>query len=62
MVLRPKDFKPVGLKWAFKVKRNLQGEVLNYKAWSEEKGYDQRYGYDFDEVFVHMARLGTIQA
>lgn len=37
----PKGFKPIGLKWVFKVKRNADGSISKYKAWLVAKGYVQ---------------------
>ena len=57
----PVGVKPIGLKWVFKIKRNVDGSINKYKAWLGAKGYVQQYGVDFDEVFAPVARLGTIQ-
>ena len=35
----PKGFKPIGLKWVFKIKRNADGSVSKYKARLVAKGY-----------------------
>ena len=56
----PHGVKPIGLKWVFKLKRNLDGSINKYQARLVEKGYKQQYGIDFDEVFTPVARIETI--
>ncbi|KAF0919838.1 hypothetical protein E2562_031694 [Oryza meyeriana var. granulata] len=36
--------KPIGLKWVFKLKKNIAGEVIKHKARLVAKGYVQRQG------------------
>lgn len=43
------------LKWVSKVKKDAQGAVLKHKARLMAKGYMQRHGTDYDEVFAPMA-------
>lgn len=50
LVSLPKDVKPIGLKWLFKIKRNADGSIIKYKARVVAKGYVQQPGIDFDEV------------
>jgi len=59
-VLPPKH-KAIGLKWVFKVKKDPSGKVVKHKAHLVAKGYAQRHGVDFDEVFVPVARLETVR-
>lgn len=49
----------IGMKWVYKTKLNENGEVEKYKAHSIAKGYTQKYGLDYTEVFVPIARLET---
>jgi hypothetical protein len=42
------------------VKRNEAGEVVQHKARLMAKGYVQRVGIDFDEVFAPVARLESV--
>jgi hypothetical protein len=51
----------VGLKWGFKVKRDEQGAVIRHKAWLLVKGYSQRQGVDYEEVFAHVAELEVVR-
>jgi hypothetical protein len=51
----------ISLKWVSKLKYNEHGEVVKYKARLVVKGYAQRRGIDYDEVFAPVARLDTIR-
>jgi hypothetical protein len=51
----------IGLKWVFKVKRDEVGKVMHHKARQVVKGYVQRVGIDFDEVFAPIARLESVR-
>ena len=58
----PSNCKPIGLKWIFKLKKNPKGEIIRHKAWLVGKGYSQRKGIDYEEVFALVARFETIRA
>jgi hypothetical protein len=45
----------------FKVKRDAAGAVIKHKARIVAKGYVQREGVDFDEVFAPVARLDAVR-
>jgi hypothetical protein len=51
----------IGLKWVFKLKRNEEGQVVKHKAHLVTKGYVQKEGIDFNEVFVPVARLESVR-
>ena len=57
----PKGAKAIGLKWVFKVKRNSDGSINKYKSRLVAKGYIQRHGVDFEEVFAPVARIETVR-
>lgn len=57
----PQGRQAIGLKWVFKVKRDEQGSVVRHKARLVVKGYAQRRGIDYDEVFAPVARLDTVR-
>jgi hypothetical protein len=57
----PADNKAIGLKWVFKVKRDENNEVVRHKARLMVKGYVQRAGIDFDELFTPVARIESVQ-
>ena len=49
------------MKWVFKVKKDPAGNIVKHKAWLVAKGYAQREGVDFDEVFALVARIETVR-
>ena len=57
----PAGAKPIGLKWIFKIKRNADGSINKYKSRLVAKGYIQRHGIDFEEVFAPVARIETVR-
>ena len=54
--------KPFGLKWIFKLKKNPQGEVIIHKAQLVVKGYSQKKGVDYEEVFPTVVQFESIRA
>ncbi|GKE11221.1 putative RNA-directed DNA polymerase [Tanacetum coccineum] len=61
LVNLPKNKKAIGLKWVYKVKRDPSGKILKYKARIVAKGYVQKYGVDYDEVFAPVTRIETVR-
>jgi hypothetical protein len=57
----PPGRKPIGVKWVFMVKRDEQGAVFKHKAHLVVKGYAQRHGIDYDEVFAPVVRLDSVR-
>jgi hypothetical protein len=57
----PPGRKPIGVKWVFKVKRDEHGAVSKHKACLVVKGYAQRHGIDYDEVFASVAQLDSVR-
>ena len=57
----PEGIKPIGCKWVFKKKTDMEGNVIPYKARLVAKGYRQRQGIDFDEIFSPIAMLKSIR-
>ena len=56
----PDGVKPIGCKWVFKKKTDMEGKVVTYKARSVAKGYQQRQGVDYDETFSPVAMTKSI--
>ena len=61
LVELPKNKKAIGVKWVYKVKVNPKGEVVRYKARLVARGFLQRQGIDYEEVFAPVARLETVR-
>lgn len=57
----PQDRKPIDLKWIYKIKRDASGNIVKYKARIVAKGYVQKQGVDYDEVFAPVTRIETIR-
>jgi hypothetical protein len=51
----------IGLKWVYKVKRDEHGDILKHKARLMVKGYSQRRGIDYNEVFAPVARFDSVR-
>lgn len=57
VVDRPKDRKVIGCRWIFKIKPGVPGgEPKRYKGRVVSKGYSQREGIDYQEVFSLVVR------
>jgi hypothetical protein len=61
LAVLPRGHRAIGLKWVFKVKKDLEGRVIKHKARLVAKGYAQREGVDFEEVFAPVARIETVR-
>jgi hypothetical protein len=57
----PPGRRAIGLKWVFKVKHDAKGNVVKHKAQLVVKGYAQRKGKDYDEMFAPVARLDSMR-
>ena len=53
--------KTIGVKWVYKLKKNAKWDLERYKAWLVVKGYSQRQGIDYDEVFALVAHLEILR-
>jgi len=52
----PKDKKCIGCKWVYKIKRHSDGSIKRYKVRLVAKGFNQKYGINYEETFAHVAR------
>jgi hypothetical protein len=53
--------RPIGCKWVFKKKMNMDGNVHIYKAWLVVKGFKPILGIDYDETFSPVTMLKSVQ-
>jgi len=53
--------KPIGSKWVFKKKTNVEGKVEKCKDWLVEKGYSQVLGIYFGDIFSPVAKVASIR-
>ncbi|KAG8503242.1 hypothetical protein CXB51_001188 [Gossypium anomalum] len=57
----PEGVKPVGCKWVFKKKTDMDGNVQTYKGRLVAKGFRQIHGVDYDETFSPVAMFKPIK-
>ena len=62
LVLPHSNYKPVGCKWVFRVKRKADGSVDRFKACLVAKGYNQRPGVGYKDTFSPVVKPATIRA
>ena len=61
LVELPAGRKPIGRKWVFKKKMNVEGKVEKYKARLVAKGYSQVPGIDFGDIFSPVSNVTSIR-
>lgn len=54
---KPSDKTIIGVKWAFKRKKDEEGRVVRIKALLVAQGYNQQEGIDYEETYASIARL-----
>eukprot|EP00253_Pinus_taeda_P009075 PITA_09075 len=57
VVLKPQDKTIVTSKWLYKIKRGVDGSAEKYKARFVARGFSQKEGVDYDEIFALVAWL-----
>ena len=61
MVDPPKSVRPIGCKWVFKKKTDMDGKVVAYKGRLVTKGFKQFEGVDYYETFSLVAMIKSIR-
>lgn len=61
LVNLPSNKRPIAVKWVFELKMNPSGQIDIYKVMLVAKGFLQKAGIDFGEVFAPVARMETIR-
>ena len=60
LVELPKGKKALTNKWIFILKQDQHTFAPRYKARLVVKGFGQRKGIDFDEIFSHVVKMSSI--
>ena len=61
LVKLPKDRKALKNRWVFRVKHEDGNPVPRYKARLVVKGFNQKKGVDFDEIFSPVVKMSSIR-
>ena len=57
----PKGKKSIKCRWLFKIKRNPDNTISKYKARLCAKGFTQKYGVDYFDIFAPVIKLTTMR-
>ncbi|KAK8634247.1 hypothetical protein V6N13_015075 [Hibiscus sabdariffa] len=61
LVEPPEGIKPIGCKWVFKKKTDMDDNVQTYKGRLVAKGFQKIHGIDYDETFSPVAMFKSIR-
>jgi len=62
VVPTPQDKSVVTSKWLYKIKHGVDGSAVKFKARFVARGFSQKEGVDYDEIFAPVARYTTIRS
>ncbi|TVY74571.1 Retrovirus-related Pol polyprotein from transposon TNT [Fusarium oxysporum f. sp. cubense] len=51
--------RPLTVKWVFKVKKNEDGNLDRFKARLVVRGFEQQFGFDYNQTFASVAKAAT---
>ena len=57
----PEGVRPIGCKWVFKKKTDMDGNIHTYKGRLVAKGFKQIHGIDYDETFSPIVMFKSIR-
>ena len=57
----PASFTPIGSKFVFSLKKDVNGKIVRYKARLVAQGFSQREGIDYTNTFAPVVRLTSIR-
>ena len=61
LVKLSKGRKALKNKWVYKLKKDGKGNLVKYKTRLVVKGFSQKKGIDFDEIFSLVVKLSSIR-
>jgi len=61
IVTKTPNMREISAKWVFKVKHNADGSIERYKARLVARGFVQKKGVDYNEVFSPVVRMDSIR-
>jgi hypothetical protein len=62
LVSLPPGAKAISSRWIYKIKPRSLGQPNWYKARLVARGFEQRAGVDYEDIFVPVAKYNTIKA
>jgi hypothetical protein len=61
LVARKPGTNVIDCKWVYKIRRKANGSVDRYKTCLVAKGFKQRYGIDYEDIFSPIVKAATIR-
>lgn len=61
LTVLPSGVKKIGVKWIYKTKLKENGEIDKFKARLVARGYSQKFGVDYNEVFAPVSTMDTVR-